>query len=211
MAAFWGPDLYRLLAQREAVQTWVAGFGAWGPLVSILLNAAQVLLAPIPGQAVGVTNGYLYGVARGTAYSALGVMLGSVVAMALGRWFGRPLVVRLVAAERLAAWDRIAQRQGAAFFFLVFLFPFLPDDVTCFVIGMSALPIPWMMLLSTLGRLPGMVVACWLGAHASVLPGWAWAGMAAAGSALAYLLWHHQERLEQALVGLIRRLVDGAH
>ena len=89
----WGPDLYRLLADRQVVQAWVAGFGPWGPLASILLNIVQVLLAPVPGQTVGLVNGYLYGVGLGTLYSLIGVQLGSALAMGLARTFGRPLVV----------------------------------------------------------------------------------------------------------------------
>ena len=199
----WGPDLYRLLADREAVQAWVAGFGAWGPLVSILLNAAQVLLAPIPGQTVGVVNGYLYGVGWGTLYSLVGVMLGSALAMGLARWFGRPLVVRLVGAEQLARWDRIARRQGPAFFFLIFLFPFVPDDVICFVIGLSPLSIPYMLLLAAVGRLPGLVVASWVGANASELPWWGWGLVGVGGTVLAFLFWRYRERLEE---GTLRAL-----
>ncbi len=207
-AILWGPDLYHLLADRESVQAWVSGFGPWGPLISILLNTAQVLLAPVPGQTVGLVNGYLYGVALGTLYSLVGVMLGSALAMGLGRWFGRPLVVRLVGQERLAPWDRIAQRQGPVFFFLVFLFPLVPDDLVCFVIGLSPLPIPQMLVLSALGRLPGLVVASWVGANATALPWWAWGLLGVGGTVLALVFWRYQDRLEQAVMGLIHRLVD---
>jgi len=201
----WGPDLYRLLADREAVQAWVADFGPWGPLVSVLLNTAQVLLAPLPGQTVGLVNGYLYGVGLGTLYSLAGVMLGSALAMGLARLFGRPLVVRLVGGEQLTRWDRIARRQGPAFFFLVFLFPFVPDDVICFLIGLSPLSIPYMLLLAAVGRLPGLLVASWVGASAAELPWWGWGLLAAGGVVLALLFWRYRERLEAGVVGLIRR------
>jgi uncharacterized membrane protein YdjX (TVP38/TMEM64 family) len=206
LGVLWGPDLYRLLVDREAVQAWVASFGPWGPVVSVLLNTAQVLLAPIPGQTVGVVNGYLYGVAVGTLYSLIGVMLGTAVAMLLGRWFGREVVVRIVGEEKLEPWDRLARRQGAAFFFLVFLFPFLPDDLVCFIVGLSPLPIPQMLVLAALGRLPGLVVSCWVGANATAFPWWAWGLMTVVGAALGYLFWRQQERLEQAMVNLIQRL-----
>jgi uncharacterized membrane protein YdjX (TVP38/TMEM64 family) len=206
-AVVWGPQLYRFLADREAVQRWVAGFGAWGPLVSVLLNVAQVLLAPIPGQAVGLANGYLYGVVLGTLYSLLGVMLGSALAMILGRRFGRPLVVRLVGEERLTSLDRIARRQGPAFFFLVFVFPFVPDDLACFVIGLSPLPVAQMLALSALGRLPGLVIASWVGANATDLPWWGWVLLGAGGAALALIFWRYQERLERLVMDLIQRLV----
>lgn len=209
----WGPALCRLLANRETVQRWVAGFGLWGPLASVLLNAAQVLLAPIPGQTVGVVNGYLYGVGWGTFYSLLGVELGSALAMGLARLFGRPLVERLVGAKRLARWDGIARRQGPAFFFLVFLLPFVPDDVVCFLIGLSPLSIPYMLLLAAVGRLPGLVVSSWVGANATELPWWGWGAVGAGSAVLAILFWKYRERLERGVVswvgGVTRRQGEG--
>lgn len=199
----WGDDLYRLLADQEAVRAWVAGFGPWGPVVAILLHTLQVLLAPIPGQTVGLVAGYLYGVGLGTLYSLIGVMLGSALAMGLARWFGRPLVARLVGAERLSKWDRIARKRGPVFFFLAFLLPFLPDDLLCFLIGLSPLPIPYMLLLAAVGRLPGLWVASWVGANAATLPWWGWVGLGVGGVALALLFARYQTRLEQGVLGLI--------
>lgn len=158
------------------------------------------------GQFVGMANGYLYGLWLGTFYSMAGLVLGTTLAMALGRWFGRPLVERLVDAEKLARWDRIANRQGPPFFFLVFLFPFLPDDVVCFLIGLSPLPIPRMVVLATLGRLPGVFVSCWVGAHAAELPWWAWLPLGGGAAALAWLFWRYQARLEALVLRVIRRL-----
>ncbi len=189
----------------------MVALGPWGPLGSVLLNAAQVLLAPVPGQIFGLVNGYLYGVLRGTLYSWLGVQLGSALAMGLGRWLGRPLVARLVGAARLERWDRLAQRQGPTFFLLVFLLPLLPDDLACFVIGLSPLPIPYMWLLAGLGRLPGLVVTAWVGANATRPPASVWALLVGGGLALTWLFGQYRGRIEDALLRIIgrRRTVTG--
>ncbi|MCS7179472.1 MAG: VTT domain-containing protein [Anaerolineae bacterium] len=200
-----GLVLHRWLTDRQAVQSWVVALGPWGPLGSILLNAAQVLLAPVPGQIFGLINGYLYGVARGTLYSWLGVQLGSALAMGLGRWLGRPLITRLVGAARLERWDRLARRRGPAFFLLVFILPFLPDDVACFLIGLSPLSIPSMWLLAGVGRLPGLVVANWVGANATRPPPEVWAGLVGGALALVWLFGRYQEWLEEQMVRVIGR------
>ena len=203
---YWREPLWELFGDQERVRAWVAGFGPWGPLVTTALNVAQVLLAPIPGQFVGLANGYLYGVWLGTLYSMAGLLLGTTLAMALGRRFGRPLVERLVNPESLARWDRIAGRQGPLFFFLVFLFHFVPDDVACFLIGLSPLAIPQMVVLAALGRLPGVFVSCWVGAHATGLPWWAWISWGGGSAALAWVFWRYQAQLEAATVHLIQQL-----
>lgn len=200
----WHRPLWDFFSNQELLREWVAGFGPLGPLVSITLNVAQVLLAPIPGQFVNVVNGYLYGLWLGILYSLVGLTLGTALAMGLGRRFGRPLVERLVGAPTLARWDHLAARRGPLFFFLVFLLPLLPDDVACFIIGLSPLPIPRMLLLATLGRLPGLIFACWLGAYATFLPWWAWGLLTVLVALLAWLYLRYQERVSEALWELLQ-------
>ncbi len=168
-----GPDLYRLLADRTAVQAWVTGFGPWGPAATILLNIAQVILAPIPGQAVGLVNGYLYGVWWGTLYSLIGVEMGTALAM----WLARRFVC-----------------------------PFLPDDVICFVIGLSPLSLPYMLLLAAVGRTPGLLFTCWVGANATAWPWWGWLLLGGGGLALAAAFSRYHVRLEETVLCLVDRI-----
>lgn len=203
-----GQDLRAFFDDPSRVRRWIGSFGVWGPAVSIALSAAQVLIAPIPGQVVGLANGYLWGVGFGLVVSMAGMMLGSVLAMWLARVFGRPLVVRLVDPKDLERWDRITESRGPLFFFLVFLFPFLPDDLACFVIGLSSLPIPRMLVLAGLGRVPGTFVACWLGAHAEQMPPWLLIGSAAFVTLVAVYFARHADKLERRTVHEIEEIEE---
>jgi uncharacterized membrane protein YdjX (TVP38/TMEM64 family) len=126
--------------------------------------------------------------------------------MALARRFGRPLVERLIPERQMTRWDDLTAHQGPWFFFLVFLFPFLPDDLTSFLIGLSPLSIPRMLVLTTLGRLPGVFVSCWVGARATELPMWAWVPLGGGAIALAWLFWRYQTNLENLMVQLVSHL-----
>jgi len=204
----WGGAAWALFRDRSALQAWVASFGVWAPLVGIVLNAAQVIVAPIPGQVIGLANGYLFGVWLGTLYSLLGVMLGTGIVLILTRRWGRPLVVKLVPDTQLEKLDRLVARRGAPFFFLIFLLPFLPDDLTCFAIGLTDLPLGQMFVLIAIGRLPGLVVASWVGANAASLSITAWVALIVGASALAlaYLRWSGE--IESALMGWIERVTQ---
>jgi uncharacterized membrane protein YdjX (TVP38/TMEM64 family) len=187
----------------EQIRAWARSIGPSGPLVTIALNVAQVLLAPVPGQIVGIANGYLYGLWLGTLYSMIGLLIGTALAMVLARRFGRPLVQRLARPEQLERWDAAGQRQGPLFFFLVFLLPSLPDDLICLLVGLSRLDLRRMLVLAMIGRFPGVLVSCWVGARASSLPPLAWAPMAVGAGLLAWLFWRNQDKLEEAGTRLV--------
>ena len=183
-------------------------FGIWAPLATILLHVAQVLLAPIPGQVIDAANGYLFGAAWGTVYSLAGVIAGSSLAMALARRFGRPWAERLIKRETLERLDGYSQQRGTLFFFLIFLFPFLPDDVACFLAGLTPLPLPELVALAAIGRLPGIFVANLVGANAAALTRTQIAFFAAILAAIALAFWRYQEKVELAMLKATAWLSD---
>lgn len=189
-------DDWALFQDQRRLCQWVNQWGAWKPLAIIILQMAQVLLAPIPGQIVGLVSGYFFGVAWGTVYSMAGTVMGSVIAFVLARAFGRPLVERLIPQPTLRRLDEGAQRRGLFFFLLVFLIPFLPDDLACFVAGLSSIPIPALVLTAIAGRLPGILVSSWLGANAAHFSTMQWAFLITISALLALLFLLYSEQLQ---------------
>jgi len=172
----------------------------------VILQMAQVLLAPVPGHVVGAASGYLFGVLWGTLYSTLGTALGSLVAFALSRKYGRPLLERLVPGDRLARLDARAHQKGLFFFALVFLVPFLPDDIACFAAGLTPIPIPALMLAVLAGRPPGILVSAWLGAKATGLSAVQWVLVLATSTLFALLFLFYGPQLEDRVMNLVERL-----
>jgi len=209
--AVWGGPLLDILKDQERISRWLEGFGPWAPLISIGLNAAQVLLAPIPGQVLGLANGFIFGFFWGTLYSMAGLLLGSAMAMGLGRWLGRPAVVHLIGADKLDRLDGLAARRGPLFFFLIFLLPLVPDDIACFAIGLSPLSIPIMLLLAAIGRLPGLIVSSWIGSHAGSMSPQAWTILIAASLALGALVLRYRKQMEAGVLELANRLGGPPH
>ncbi|OQA41184.1 MAG: TVP38/TMEM64 family inner membrane protein YdjZ [Chloroflexi bacterium ADurb.Bin325] len=202
----WRDDIQRIFAERGQVIARIQSAGAWGPAVLIALSIAQTVVAPIPGQMVNFAAGYIYGLAGGFAYSWLGLILGTASAMGLARWAGRPLVARLIGRELLGRLDRLAQQRSLGFFFLFFLIPGLPDDLLCFAIGLTRLPLRILLPMAALARIPGLLAAVWLGARAESLPWQVWAASGVLGLAAAFLIWRYGERVQEALM----RLTDPA-
>lgn len=189
-------DHWMLFQDQVRLRQWINQWGMWKPFAIIFLQMVQVLLAPVPGQVVGLVSGYFFGVAWGTVYSMIGTVLGSAIAFVLARTFGRPLVERLIPQPTLRRLDEGAQRRGLFFFFMVFLIPFLPDDLACFVAGLSSISIPALILTTLAGRLPGILTSCWLGANAVHFSGTQWAFLIAASALFGALFLLYGEQLQ---------------
>ncbi len=157
--------LVPMLLDAERLRATLATFGIFAPLAFVILQAAQVLLAPVPGQILALAGGYLFGPILGTAYSLIGVTIGSAIAFVLSRHYGRPLAERLLHPETLASVDGFIEARGRLAVFLVFLLPGLPDDALCLVAGLTKIPVSQLIVLSFVGRLPGYLLVSLAGAQ----------------------------------------------
>jgi len=151
------PFLY-LFGDLDQLKVFILDFGVFAPLVLILLQILQVLVAPIPGQLMGLVSGFLFGPVLGTIYTMLGVVIGSYIAFKLARKLGRPFVERLINKKILKKFDHLAKEKGSFTLFFIFLLPALPDDAICLIAGLTNIKIRNLVLIAFLGRLPGMFV-----------------------------------------------------
>ena len=63
--------VYDLLHDRHQLKIIISSFGPYSPLVYILIQILQVVVAPIPGGAIEFLGGYLFGVEAGFIYSMI--------------------------------------------------------------------------------------------------------------------------------------------
>ena len=59
---------YDLLQDPHRLKEMITSFGPYSPLIYILLQLSQVVATPIPGGAVELLGGYLFGVKAGLLY-----------------------------------------------------------------------------------------------------------------------------------------------
>ncbi|MBZ0157469.1 MAG: VTT domain-containing protein [Alphaproteobacteria bacterium] len=139
----------------------VAFLDSLGPLACvgfILLQIAQVVAAPIPGEATGLLGGYLYGPVLGVFLSTIGLTVGSYIAFGLARVFGRPFVEKFVDARTIARFDYLLHHKGAFLVFLLFLIPGFPKDYLCYILGLGHLSTAEFLIIGGTGRLFGTIL-----------------------------------------------------
>jgi uncharacterized membrane protein YdjX (TVP38/TMEM64 family) len=204
--------LLAFFGDQEQVRAWLAGLGPWGPLGLIGLNAAQVVVAPIPGYVMQIASGYLFGWLDGAIYGTIGMALGGILAMGLARLFGRPLVSRLVGEERLDRWERVTHLDALPIWFILMLGPF--GDIPYFIAGLTSLAIWKVIAIALFVRTPSVIVAAAVGAGVvSWRSPWVIGG-AILFMSLAVVAIRNQQRIEQwvdetLLKRVLRSTADG--
>jgi uncharacterized membrane protein YdjX (TVP38/TMEM64 family) len=159
----WQP-LMNLLSNPDKIRNFVLDFGIFSPLIFIFIVILQIIFAPIPGQVVGLAGGYIFGTTLGTIYSMTGLIIGSFLTFYLARKLGRPFVEKMVNKKTLKKWDKIISNKGILILFWIYLLPALPDDAIGYIAGLTNIKIKNLVLISAIGRFPGVIVLSLMGA-----------------------------------------------
>ena len=167
-------ELISMIGNRDAIVEFLGGYGVLGPLVLSFILALQVFLAVIPGHAFMVAGGYIYGLLVGAAITQISTVIASQLAFLLARRYGKPLVYRMAPAKVIEHWNRLAERQGGLFFFFSFILPIFPNDLMCFIAGLSAISPRKFFLANFFGRLPCAIFVTLIGSHGFELPLYFW-------------------------------------
>lgn len=157
-----GP-ITHLLTNKEDVVTFVRSLGVFGLMAFVFLQIVQTVAAPIPGNIVGAVGGYLFGW-WGIFWTLIGSSLGFLIVFWLSRRFGRTLVEKIIKKQSLDKFDYLTQEKGSSIFFLIFLIPGLPDDIVCYIAGLTTIPIKKLLALAIIGRLPSVIMTNMFGA-----------------------------------------------
>jgi len=157
-ALIYHSDWIRIFLHKDQLLHFLESLGPWASVVFVVLQAFQVVAAPIPGEATGLLGGFIFGPWLGILLSTIGLTLGSYIAFALARYLGRPFVERFMAPSTMERFDYLLHHKGVFLVFLLFLIPGVPKDALCYVLGLGHLSTMEFLLIGGGGRLLGTVL-----------------------------------------------------
>lgn len=167
-------EMWKWFSNRDAVEASMHALGIWGPAVLFILFVLQVFLAFIPGQALMVASGFLYGFWGGFLLSWISLVIGGELAFMLARRYGRTFAEKWIASAVLARWDQSAKGQGIAFFALTLVMPLVPNDAMCYVAGLGKISRLRFSIANLLGRGVACLVTSAAGAFGGSIPMQGW-------------------------------------
>ncbi|OUN05862.1 TVP38/TMEM64 family protein [Flavonifractor sp. An92] len=184
----------------EGMRTYIQNFAPYSHLLYFLIQLASVILAPIPSNLTAMAGGLLFGAGLSFLLTAGAVILGSMIVFLLAQALGRSFADRFVSQRVSERYLEIIRRKRDVFLALVFLFPFFPDDLICILAGLTDIPPLRFLVLVTLTRPWGLLVACALGGSVISIPIWTMVLIGAVGLVLFLVALKYGDRWEAALL-----------
>ena len=159
----WLASIFDLFSDPQAMREYIAAYGHLAPVISALLMIFQSVAAPLPAFLITFANGLLFGVWWGAALSWSSAMLGAALCFFIARYFGRPVVVKLVSEPALASSDRFFDRYGKHAVLIARLVPIISFDVISYGSGLTRMGFLGFWLATGIGQLPATILYSYLG------------------------------------------------
>jgi uncharacterized membrane protein YdjX (TVP38/TMEM64 family) len=162
-----GGSVWLLLAHREwfedpkQVKLEVLAYGAWGPLVYMMLYAVGPSFL-VPGAVMTIAGGLAFGTLWGSVYSLIGANVGALVAFGAGRFLGQGFVESVVGKRFDSILGRIA-KHGFQIILYLRMVPVIPYNALNLIAGASRIAFRDYFWASVIGMIPGTILFAFLG------------------------------------------------
>lgn len=147
----------------NAAITEVEKLGPWGPVVFALAYILATVLL-VPGSALTLAAGTLFGVVYGTGIVSIASTTGAAAAFLIGRFLARDAIAAKTARNpSFAALDRALGRQGWKIVALARLSPLFPFTLLNYAFGLTKVKFSHYVVASWIAMLPGTMLYVYLG------------------------------------------------
>ena len=129
-------------------------------ILMIVLIAAQIFLAFLPGEPLELAAGFLFGSVGGTLLCLVGSLLGTALVYLLVQRYGKRLVTVFFKQEQLNEFTGVLKKRNSMLWiFLLFLIPGTPKDFLAYAVGLTPLSLLTWIRITVIARFPPIIMA----------------------------------------------------
>lgn len=166
---FFHHDLINEFSSMENVNALFSEYKAQSIFVYIGSQIVQIIICIIPGQWLQFAAGYMYGFWLGYLYSFAGALIGSVVTYYIAKLLGHDAMHLFFGEAKIKKMlEEMNSKKGLAIVFIIFLIPGVPKDLCNYAAGLSEMNLKRFLVVSLIGRTPGMMGSLLIGRQISV-------------------------------------------
>ena len=121
------------------------------------LQVLQIVISVLPGQVFQIAAGYMYPFWLALLLALSGAVIGTAITFGLAKHLGQDFLHLFFGEEKISYYiERLNSRRAYTIVFFLYLIPGLPKDVVSYAAGASEIRFKPFLILSAVGRLPGM-------------------------------------------------------
>ncbi len=147
---------------RDTFAQAIRSHGAFGIVILIFVQVAQVILFIIPGEFVELVAGVIYGTFGGFVICCAGIALGSAVIFSTVHYIGEKRIKRLFGQEHFAIFDN--KNRVELVLFVLFFIPGTPKDGLTYFAPFTGISLGRFLLITLVARIPSVISSTYVGA-----------------------------------------------
>lgn len=142
-----------IFSDKNMLIEYMKKFGIFAPAVFIFIQIIQVIFPVIPGGASCLAGVLAFGPIWGFIYNEIGLSIGSIIAYFLSKEYGLKLINSLFKKEQVDKYlGYIRNNKFEKVFLWGIILPGLPDDLMCYVAGLSNISLKKFCAIIILGK-----------------------------------------------------------
>lgn len=141
-----------------ALQDWIRSLGILGPLAFLAVYAAATVAA-LPGSALSIIAGAIFGPVLGVITVIFAATLGASLAFLVSRYFARGSIERwLEGSDKFRRLDDLTERHGDIMVAITRLVPIFPFNLLNYGFGLTKVAFRTYVIWSFVCMLPGTIL-----------------------------------------------------
>lgn len=153
-----------LSGDTDALRDDLDDLGASGVILILALALAHAVIF-YPAEILNAAAGYVYGFWAALPLMMFGWLLNGILCHQVGRYGGRPLLLKILHEDRFIRWERAVERGGPTLLIGLRLVPVIPFSVVSYVLGSAGVPLRLFIWTTAIGFFPITAIFILLGSR----------------------------------------------
>lgn len=161
---YFNPDLLKSFNSFENFKLFLKENQSNSYFIYVVLQIIFVVITFLPQQFMQFAAGFFFGFGITLLLSIIGMVIGSIISYYLAKFLGSEFVIGLVGDSNYFKYkNMLDHKRGKLFIALVYIIPGFPKDLFAYIAGIARINIFSFLIISTLARLPGVIVSILFG------------------------------------------------
>lgn len=126
--------------------------------ILILFQILQIIICILPGQPIQLYASYHNGILGGFLISITGAIIGTFITFNIANLLGKDAIKSIFNETKVEKYmKKLSHDKVYTIIFIIYLVPGFPKDLISYLAGISEIKIKPFLILSTIGRIPGLL------------------------------------------------------